>query len=92
MSLFPLGSTLGEPLLVRVNADGNYSTDKAPIGPLAVRVTLPKSDIEIIKRNDSAIASRLETVGGLKSPLRIKTKPDSINRFDVDLLLPLPTP
>jgi hypothetical protein len=91
VSLFPLGSTLGEPLLVPIEEDGNYSTEKAPIGPLAVRVTLPKSDMEAIKKNDAAIANRLETLGGLKSPLRVETKSDSNNRFDVDLLLPPPS-
>lgn len=93
VSLFPVESTLGDPLLIAVEPDGTYSTDKAPIGPLAVRVSIPKSDLDIIRKSEPAIADKLERLGGLKSPIRIKTKPETQNSFDVDLIfVPVPSP
>ena len=84
VTLFPIESALGQPVIVPIHSDGRYETDAAPVGPLAVRVTLPKSQSE---RVPPAVLSRRGSRcwEGFESPLRVKTIAEQANQFDVDL-------
>ena len=93
VTLFPTAGALGQPVIIPIQHDGNYSTDKAAVGANSVRVTLPASHIAEIKNLQPSVSSKLEALGGIRSPLRVKTAADQVNHFDVDLaLVPTTTP
>ena len=86
-------TTVGRPVLIPIRSDGHYATDDAPVGPLAVRVTLPKSHLSEIEALQPKMTSKLNRLGGIRSPLRFKTMADQNNQFDVDLIyVPLKSP
>ena len=93
VTLFPIEDTLGHPVLVPIQHGGHYATDKSAIGPLTIRVTLPKSHMTEIESLQPALASKLSVLGGTNSPLRTKTAADRVNQFDVDLaFVPIKSP
>lgn len=85
ISVFPVGSTVGDPAYGRIVA-GGYRIDDAPVGSLQVRIDVPRSTREALADN-RPLTARLRRISIPSSPLRVTTKRDQATTFDFDVLM-----
>jgi hypothetical protein len=83
ISLYPLEGTLGDPATAPIDADGCFRFAKAPVGSVAVRVTLPKSTREELSRLRPDLARAVGRFAGPSSPLRADTSKSPAVTFDL---------
>lgn len=86
MTVFPMGPSLGDLAIGPIGEGGRYRIDHAPVGPLAVRVNLPKTMFEELLRTNPPLARRVHPYGTPASPLRMTSRPGEPTRFDFDLV------
>jgi hypothetical protein len=86
VTVFPMGPSLGDLAIGPIGAGGRYRIDHAPVGPLAIRVSLPKSMFQELARTNPALARRVHLFATPASPLRTMSRPNEPTRFDFDLV------
>lgn len=85
VTVLPIGPSVGNLAIAPIGDGGVYRIENAPVGPLAVRISLPRSTIEQIKKVHPRLANHLRKLSGPDSPLRTTSRADRIVRFDYDL-------
>jgi hypothetical protein len=85
VTFYPEGSARGDVTVCRVNADGNYRSDHAPVGPLNVRIDVAPS---VLAGLPFEVRRWVQVLRGPGSPLRMETREGEVTRFDFDLRPP----
>lgn len=76
VGLYPIDGTVGVPVSSRIGSDGRFFFAAAPVGRVAVRITLPRS----VREGVGSVGLRriLDVSAGPMSPWRVDTSPSGM--------------
>lgn len=84
--LQPLRGTIGDHTIAPIREDGTYHTSRAPVGPLQVRIFLPRDLTSEILQVQPYLAARLKLIREPASPLEVTSQVGSALTYNFDLL------
>lgn len=85
VTLEPFGATIGDQVIGRLDGEGRFRIEGAPIGPLQVRLRFPVDLAAAIAGTDPRRQKQLQILASPGSPLHITTELGKTRSFDFDL-------
>ncbi|MBY0587301.1 hypothetical protein K2X85_09010 [bacterium] len=73
VAVYPINATIGEVASARVGPTGEFCIPRAPVGPVAVRITLPRSLREELGRQSPPFGKWLESSASVGTRWRADT-------------------
>lgn len=83
VTLYPIAGTVGDPVSTPIQAGGKFHFRSAPVGVVAVRITLPRSHRQALTRSSPAVEGPLRLAAGPLTPFRGDTSAAGAVRFEL---------
>ncbi|MFO0946168.1 MAG: hypothetical protein U1D30_09520 [Planctomycetota bacterium] len=86
VTLEPFAETVGDQVIGRIDKEGYFQIEGAPIGPLQIRIRFSRELADALAGNDPRRQRALLNLASPGSPLQIRTQPGKPESFDFDLV------